>query len=923
MAQGRDPLRMIEQGAWAAEELKHRPRNDESSRKTSVAGQNQVTFVRVTSGTADADGNYPGVVQVFNADTQAWEEFGEVVLRDPGGIITDPVTGEPADPEADKRYACRLGGVNADGVPLFLVISGGAPGVPYRLYGWSFLPATAPTFSWEDFYNGLAGPYYSQGAIQFGTSASSLDSEATADGIARESGFYIYQSGVGGSLYVRLREASADTTGLTERHFAGMVSNTLQSFGGTKNFYHALLSRNTIEVYSDAGNALYLAATSSADPDVVGDGGWIGARFSPQENSARIYFGPSNITFSLASIYVQGTAGVYFLGETEADGSSTGNMRFERGFYVGGSFSATSTVITDFETRVLGIIQSLVTDTQTVNLTYDAGGPLLKADAVLQMSVTSDASGIKLVNDEADPGGYKIYGTGADPVGAPTADKGWYGVTTFLDGISTTQGSVLYRAFGGLGWLALAPGTSGQFLQTLGAAMSPVWADVVGVTDGDKGDITVSGSGTVWEIDAGAVGEAELADGAVTEAKLADGAVATAKLAAGAVTTATIAAGAVTATEIATGTITTTQIASGTIVAANIANNTITATQIANNTITSVQIAAGTITGTEIANGTITDVQLAADSVTTAKIVDLAVTTAKIDNLAVTTAKINDLAVTAAKLATDSVTTAKIVDLAVTTGKINDLAVTAGKLAADSVTTAKILDDNVTAAKLATDSVTTVKILNDNVTYAKIQNVSAESRALGRKVGAGAGDIQECTGSEILDMVGTAAQGDILYRGAVAWSLLGAGTSGYFLKTQGAGANPVWADAGGGGGDGTVTSVALTTPAFLSVAGSPVTTSGTLAVTLATQAANIVFAGPASGGAATPTFRALVADDIPDISTTYQPIDDNLDALAGLTGAADTVPYFTGTTTMALTPFPVAGRLAARSPLSYSGLWLC
>ncbi|MSQ79980.1 MAG: hypothetical protein EXR21_10005 [Flavobacteriaceae bacterium] len=71
-------------------------------------------------------------------------------------------------------------------------------------------------------------------------------------------------------------------------------------------------------------------------------------------------------------------------------------------------------------------------------------------------------------------------------------------------------------------------------------------------------------------------------------------------------------------------------------------------------------------------------------------------------------------------------------------------------------------------------------------------------------------------------------------------------------------------------GLGTVTSVAMTVPSIFSVAGSPITTAGTLAVSLATQAINVVFAGPASGSsAATPTFRALVPADIPSGATSY------------------------------------------------------
>lgn len=69
----------------------------------------------------------------------------------------------------------------------------------------------------------------------------------------------------------------------------------------------------------------------------------------------------------------------------------------------------------------------------------------------------------------------------------------------------------------------------------------------------------------------------------------------------------------------------------------------------------------------------------------------------------------------------------------------------------------------------------------------------------------------------------------------------------------------------GGAGAGTVTSVALTVPSVMAVAGSPVTTSGTLAVSLVDQNANKVWAGPATGADATPTFRALVEADLPAV----------------------------------------------------------
>lgn len=88
-------------------------------------------------------------------------------------------------------------------------------------------------------------------------------------------------------------------------------------------------------------------------------------------------------------------------------------------------------------------------------------------------------------------------------------------------------------------------------------------------------------------------------------------------------------------------------------------------------------------------------------------------------------------------------------------------------------------------------------------------------------------------------------------------TVVGGGTAGQVLTSNGANSAPSYQTTG------TVTSVGLNVPAEFSVAGSPVTNTGTLIVSKATQTANLVYAGPSSGGAAQPTFRALASADIP------------------------------------------------------------
>ena len=66
----------------------------------------------------------------------------------------------------------------------------------------------------------------------------------------------------------------------------------------------------------------------------------------------------------------------------------------------------------------------------------------------------------------------------------------------------------------------------------------------------------------------------------------------------------------------------------------------------------------------------------------------------------------------------------------------------------------------------------------------------------------GAGDVTlNADEQAILDEIST-TRGAILYRGASGWAALAPGTSGHFLKSNGAGADPSYAAASGGSGGG-------------------------------------------------------------------------------------------------------------------------
>lgn len=105
-------------------------------------------------------------------------------------------------------------------------------------------------------------------------------------------------------------------------------------------------------------------------------------------------------------------------------------------------------------------------------------------------------------------------------------------------------------------------------------------------------------------------------------------------------------------------------------------------------------------------------------------------------------------------------------------------------------------------------------------------------------------------------------------------------------------------------GAGGVASVSLALPTQFAVSGSPVTGTGTLTGSWNTQTVNYVLAGPSSGAVAAPTFRALVAADLPTSGVsgaTYQSLSTTTGALSLVSFTVDTYGRITGTSATSTT----------------------
>ena len=445
-----------------------------------------------------------------------------------------------------------------------------------------------------------------------------------------------------------------------------------------------------------------------------------------------------------------------------------------------------------------------------------------------------------------------------------------------------------------------------------GTAYAQVVAPSEGIaTSAVTTDKIAANAVTTGKIDTGGLAEAALATNAVTTTKIADNAVTTAKLSTGAVTTDKLAQNSVTAAVLADNSVDT----------AAIADSAVTAAELATNAVTTVKIQAGAVTNDKIANttiayaklnlsdGEIPGAKLTGASVTSTQISANAIANAQIINAAVTTAKIADDAITADKLATDSVTADAIATGAVGTTELGANTVTYAKfqqtssadvlLGRQSTGAGNIEEIACTAAGRALLSNTNIieqratlglgTLATQNGTFSGTHSGTSSGTNTGDQTISLTGDVTG-SGTESIaatisdDAITTAkiATGAIttteLASSAVTGPKLAADSStvvsgnaptgtGEFEGQQwlniNTGLTYVWT------GSEWLQSAAVqtisfsdSTPLVFSVT-KPNLYTAEITTSLENQTAGKVLAGPESGSASTPTFRSLVATDLP------------------------------------------------------------
>ncbi|WP_119270849.1 beta strand repeat-containing protein [Taklimakanibacter deserti] len=198
---------------------------------------------------------------------------------------------------------------------------------------------------------------------------------------------------------------------------------------------------------------------------------------------------------------------------------------------------------------------SAATLTNATGLPISTGVSGLGSGVATWLATPSSANLASAVTGETGTGAL-VFGTDPDISISATTEGNIETAIDTLANLTSIQGRTVTLTDDGFDVLAGWDDSDGAYeslaLAEIGTEASPAAGDFVliygaegdlrkvdwddlpagaGVSDGDKGDITVSSSGTVWDIDADTITTTELADNAVANANVADNAIAQAEVA--------------------------------------------------------------------------------------------------------------------------------------------------------------------------------------------------------------------------------------------------------------------------------------------------------------------------------------------------------------------------------------------------------
>jgi hypothetical protein len=388
--------------------------------------------VRTTSGTP-ASGYYPGEVVRWDVALADYQAFSAVKLRVPNG----------EELEDDTVYDARPVGYTADGDLVYDVVRGAHPGaeglgVVHSPGGSTVEGPALLVFEATDGFrvteDGVSAVVTQLGA---GLNASGLvdheDDQFLGFGARGVSRLVVSPaSGVAGSAGEPDEWADRDEA---EYEDYSLIVGGLSRFHDTVVLYDPFGALAPALVWMVGDDITLLIASSNG-----------GASFEVSDSGAGVQ------TMLLDGDGLELLPGsAYRIGSDTGQTATTGGASFVGGLYVGGSITTFSTE--DAQDAVGNNFQ----DTDTIDAVYNDGAGTFSWNARLQMSLTSDGSGIKLVGDSATPGNNKVYGTDG------SGNKGWY---------------------------------------------------AAGLADGDYGDVTIGSGGTVITINNNKVEIADLVDAA-------------------------------------------------------------------------------------------------------------------------------------------------------------------------------------------------------------------------------------------------------------------------------------------------------------------------------------------------------------------------------------------------------------------------